>query len=134
MERDRNFIIKDNPFMPSDRSNYNRFQNSVKASFLCWLKDFTCEVCEFRNPTRSFHFHHVDPKKKKLNILGGLGKKNKVKLIKEVLKCVYVCENCHYKIHAQEGGLNGNYEIINRRRHSYISNLLGGTKRGKVGR
>ena len=87
MERDRNFLLKDNPYKSkTNRSNYNRFQNSVKASFLCWLKDYTCEVCSFRNPTRSFNFHHFDPSKKKLTVLGALGKKNKVKLIKEVLK------------------------------------------------
>jgi hypothetical protein len=133
-ERDTNFILKNSPYKQGEqKKEYNQYANSTRASFLCWLKEYTCEMCNFKNETRSFNFHHVDSSKKKMNVLGSVGRKNKVKIIKEVLKCVYVCENCHYKIHAQEGGLDGQYEIINRRRYSYISNLLGGTKRSRVG-
>ena len=57
----------------------------------------------------------------------------KMKLVKEVFKCVDVCENCHYKIHSEEGGINGQYVIINRRRHSYIQNLLGSANRSSMG-
>jgi hypothetical protein len=133
-EKDANFILKSNPFKASDdKQSYNKYSNITRASFLCWLKKYTCEVCGFKNDTRSFNFHHVDPSKKKFNVLGSLGGKNKVKIIKEILKCVYVCENCHYKIHSQEGGLDEHYKIINRRRYSYIQNLLGSSRRGKVG-
>tara|TARA_B100000029_G_scaffold479166_1_gene525980 strand:- start:287 stop:694 length:408 start_codon:yes stop_codon:yes gene_type:complete len=121
-----------NPFK-SQSKNYKKFNNNVRRSFICWLKDFTCEVCKFKNETKTFHFHHVDPKRKKGRVIPMATGKNRIKLFKEIFKCVYVCENCHYKIHAEEGGLNGQYEIINRWRHSYISDLLGGPNGGTMG-
>ena len=47
------------------------------------------------------------------------------KYFKEILKCVYVCENCHYQRHADMGDVNEDFTTINRRRHTYIQNLLG---------
>lgn len=133
-ERDTNFILKSSPYSQvENKKEYNQYANATRGSFLCWLKAFTCELCKFKNETRAFNFHHVDPSRKKMNVLGSMGCKNKVKVLKEILKCVYLCENCHYKIHAQEGGLDVKYEIINRRRYTYISNLLGSTKRGRMG-
>lgn len=138
MEKDGHTLMGENGVNPykstgADRKNYLKFNNNIRRSFLCWLKDFTCETCNFYNPTKTLHFHHVYPKKKQGSIMTMVGGKNKMKLFKEIFKCVYVCENCHYKIHSEEGGIDGHYEIINRRRHSYIQNLLGSSNRSSMG-
>lgn len=115
-----------NPFdRVKEGSRYHRFQMDISISFLCWLKEYTCEGCGIVNPERSLHFHHIDPKLKVFSISSKASMKNKIELFKEVMKCAYLCEYCHYKYHSYLGDANGNFEIIDRRRRAYIHNMLG---------
>jgi hypothetical protein len=110
------------------RKKYDKYYHKVRSSVYPWLFEYTCQDCGLVNATRSFHFHHLDPTKKQFNILGGdggAGRKDKLKIFKEIFKCVYVCENCHYQRHADMGDLDEDFKAINRRRHTYIQNLLG---------
>jgi 5-methylcytosine-specific restriction endonuclease McrA len=125
--RQMNVVVqKANPYpRKHNRQAYERYFHKVRAGFFAWLFDFTCQDCGLRNETRSLHFHHVVPSDKELAIIQNSGMKDKIKLFKEILKCVYVCENCHYQRHADMGDLDEDFKTINRRRHTYIQNLLG---------
>ena len=109
----------------TDKRAYDAYYYKIKAGFYAWLFAFTCQDCGLVNETRTFNFHHVIPENKELTILMNTGMKDKIKLFKEILKCVYVCENCHYQRHADMGDLDEDFTAINRRRHTYIQNLLG---------
>ena len=126
MKQMNNMLHKTNPYkQKTDRKAYDRYFHKVRAGFFAWLFDFTCQDCGLRNETRSLNFHHVIPEDKELTIIQNAGIQDKIKLFKEILKCVYVCENCHYQRHADMGDLDEDFTTINRRRHTYIQNLLG---------
>ena len=79
-----------------DANAYQKYRREVRKSFLAWLFCYTCQDCGLVNTTRALHFHHLNPKDKLFNILqGGACEPDKFKLFTEILKCVYVCENCH---------------------------------------
>lgn len=61
-----------------------------------WKKTLKCSKCE-ENDYCCLEFHHVDPSKK-----DGLITKlrfSKIKLEKELQKCIILCSNCHRKEH-----------------------------------
>jgi 5-methylcytosine-specific restriction endonuclease McrA len=117
-----------NPHRQDTRNNkraYDAYLYKVRAGFYAWLFKFTCQDCGLINETRTLNFHHVLPEDKEFTILMNTGKADKIKMFKEIFKCVYICENCHYQRHADMGDLDEDFTAINRRRHTYIQNLLG---------
>ena len=131
MKQMNTVIQQSNPYQSSDRSDlgpYSKYHHKVRTSFLAWLFNFTCQECGLTNNERTFCFHHVIPEDKKFNITRQAGHKDKLSLFKELLKCVYLCENCHAQTHADMGDLDEDFKAINRRRHTYIQNLLGCTE------
>ena len=130
MKQVNTILYKKNPNIQrkgrSDANAYQKYRREVRKSFLAWLFCYTCQDCGLVNDTRALHFHHLNPANKLFNILqGGACESDKHKLVKEILKCVYICENCHYQRHANIGDVNEDFTTINRRRHTYIQNLLG---------
>ena len=119
-------LLKSNPHnSKTNRKGYDKYFHKVRAGFYAWLFNFTCQDCGLMNDTRSLNFHHVIPEDKELTVIQNAGIQDKIKLFKEILKCVYICENCHYQRHADMGDLDEDFTAINRRRHTYIQNLLG---------
>ena len=121
-------LISTNPFKQRtklEKKKYDAYLYKIRAGFYSWLFDFTCQDCGLRNETRTLHFHHVIPATKEIDIQRSTGWKIKIKTFKEILKCVYICENCHYQRHADMGDTDEDFTAINRRRHTYIQNLLG---------
>jgi len=62
-------------------------------------KGGSCQICGYNKCVRSLQFHHVNPMEKDYTISG----KTKAfdKMVKEVDKCILVCNNCHGEIHEQ---------------------------------
>ena len=124
------YLLSDNIHShKTEKIKYDRYRRVSNAGFLGWLHNFTCKDCNFKNDTKLFEFHHRDPKQKLFTVLGGgLGKHTvevRVEYLKEVLKCDYLCPLCHYKRHSNLGDVDEDFKAINRRRHSYIQNVLG---------
>tara|TARA_R100000808_G_scaffold1812_1_gene7718 strand:- start:1480 stop:1932 length:453 start_codon:yes stop_codon:yes gene_type:complete len=111
-----------------EKNNYDSYRYKIRAGFYAWLFNFTCQDCGLKNDTRTLNFHHVNPEEKEIGVLMSTNSMDKIKVFKEILKCVYVCENCHYQRHAEMGDLDEDFKAINRRRHTYIQNLLGCTE------
>ena len=59
-----------------------------------------CELCGYNKSLSALTFHHVNSNEKEFTI----GGKNysKEKMIKEVDKCILVCQNCHCEIHEND--------------------------------
>ena len=126
MKQMNTVLLKSNPHnSKTNRKGYDKYFHKVRAGFYAWLFNFTCQDCGLMNDTRSLNFHHVIPEDKELTVIQNAGIQDKIKLFKEILKCVYICENCHYQRHADMGDLDEDFTAINRRRHTYIQNLLG---------
>lgn len=81
-------------------AEHRRVKNRAKQ-IRQWLDDYKsilkCEDCGENHPA-TLHFHHMDPKKKELDIsrIPGYGWGIK-KIMKEIKKCKIWCANCHAK-------------------------------------
>lgn len=84
-------------------------------------KGGSCSICGYSRCASSLVFHHVDSSEKDFNI----GKKGETRswnrVVKELDKCVLVCQNCHGEIHS---GLIKKDDIKNETLHSKTHNIL----------
>lgn len=62
-------------------------------------KQYGCSFCGEQEPC-CLDFHHKNPKEKHDNVSLYVSRKNLIKIISEINKCIVVCSNCHRKIHA----------------------------------
>jgi hypothetical protein len=120
-------LNKNNPYSSKDnRREYFGHYLSVQSFVLAWSRKLTCEHCSSENLQRSLHFHHVDPKTKSLDV-GGTQHAFPRRL-RESLKCLYLCEDCHYQEHIKLGNFNDYFNFISRRGRNTLQSLLGGTE------
>ena len=112
---------------------YDKYRRKVVSGFISWLFEYECQDCGEENPTKPLDCHHLDPttKVESVSQLVKCGKYKKALL--ELLKCAYLCNVCHYKRHANLGDLDEDFTTINRRRHTYLQNLLGLSDSSTVG-
>jgi hypothetical protein len=112
---------------------YNQYRRKVVSGFIAWLFEYTCQDCNEVNPTKILDCHHIDPTTKIDTVSQIVKGGNYKKALQELLKCAYLCNVCHYKRHANLGDLDEDFQIINRRRHTYLQNLLGLSDSSTVG-
>ena len=114
----------------NDKSRYRR---KVVSGFIGWLFEYRCQDCGEENPTKTLDCHHIDPTAK-IDGVSQIVKGGKYQqALEEMLKCAYLCHVCHYKRHANLGDLDEDFTAINRRRHTYLQNLLGVSDAGTMG-
>ena len=126
------FLLSKNPFETRKKKGYDAYRYHIRMYILVLLRNFTCEHCNKIDLKRSLHFHHVNPETKRFRI-SRIGSHSLIKGLKESLKCRYLCDECHYQEHLKMGDYYGYFEIIDRWRHPYLQNLLGGTDSGSLG-
>jgi hypothetical protein len=124
MYSDKKRLNADNPYK-RQAIEYMKYYRKVARSFFGSLFNYSCQTCGFKNETRMLNFHHRDPSKKEFVIK--IDMKDKKRLFTELLKCDYLCENCHYEVHAKMGDLDEEFKAIVGRRHTHVQNLLGCT-------
>lgn len=57
-----------------------------------------CVMCEYKLCLRALELHHVDPRKKSFNVSMCVLRYKWETLVKELLKCVLVCNRCHAEL------------------------------------
>ena len=88
-----------------------RFRERNKEKVSQQKKDFqlmvhnyfngSCYICKTKDDCAAmFHCHHVDSTKKKYQICHLALRKWDTVILPELKKCVYLCANCHIKLHA----------------------------------
>jgi hypothetical protein len=67
------------------------------------LKLNGCSICGYNSCNSALTFHHVDKEEKKYNLTMTViaGQTNET-IIRELNKCVLLCENCHRELHEKE--------------------------------
>ena len=121
-------LMRDCPYKQKhQKKQYDAYRYKAYAGFYSWLFDYTCQDCGLKNETKTLHFHHIDPTTKSFGVMTVVKLKNQIRVFEEILKCVYLCENCHYQRHADMGDVDEEFQTINRRRHTMLQNLLGCT-------
>jgi len=69
------------------------------------LKINGCAICGYNTCDRSLCFHHVDSKNKHFNLnITGMRMSDK-SIIKELNKCILLCNNCHGELHYKLQGM-----------------------------
>ena len=77
--------------------------NTLKRSrkkFLLRLLGGGCQICGYQRCDASLAFHHVDPSEKETSLSSTKLQKALSTVLREMAKCVLVCNNCHGEIHA----------------------------------
>lgn len=83
----------------SRHERYLRAREKIYAIISAFRKG-GCQACDEKDEA-CLAAHHLDPTKKEVTITqlcAGYGSQAKVKA--ELRKCVCLCHNCHYKLHA----------------------------------
>jgi hypothetical protein len=57
-----------------------------------------CAICGYDRNARALHFHHLDPKTKRLGLSGQGVTYSLAMLRAEAQKCVLLCSNCHAEV------------------------------------
>lgn len=63
-----------------------------------WKQQLRCVVCE-EDDDWCLEFHHLDPTVKEKSITTMMGSYTLSCILREALKCLVVCANCHRKVH-----------------------------------
>jgi len=76
-------------------------RKKLLAKYRKWKSDIGCKCCPEVEGI-CLELHHLDPNKKEINpsdmLKNGWSWK---KIMKEAVKCIVLCSNCHKKVHAK---------------------------------
>lgn len=103
-----------------DRAHFLKYQTRRRHKVLdqlCAIRvERGCQRCGENHPA-CLSFHHRDEKTKKFNISQEAVRRNRSLeyLQDEIAKCDVLCENCHRKLHSEEG--SGPFGGVNRDRN-----------------
>lgn len=73
-----------------------------------------CVCCGYKKCNDSLALHHLDPEKKELSFSKIIANpKTWDKIVEELRKCILVCHNCHFEIHANVRDIPEVYSVFN---------------------
>ena len=83
-------------------SKVNKNKKENREWFKAYKSDLVCKICKENRPA-TLDFHHVNPCKSntKVHQLVSDGH-TKIRIVKEINKCVVLCSNCHRIHHEKE--------------------------------
>lgn len=81
-------------------SSSRRYIN-VKSRFVKYMGG-CCSRCNKEYPLSSYSFHHTEPEHKDFTISKTMTSVSFNKMLKELDKCILVCQNCHVEIHHEK--------------------------------
>jgi len=71
-------------------------QAFLDATGMSWM----CSMCGYREYPEAIEFHHTDPTTKDTIVSKLIIRKDTEVFMREALKCILVCSNCHKHIHS----------------------------------
>lgn len=88
---------------PGYFGKYLRRRRDRQRAYFSGIKaQLGCAHCGEHDPV-CLEFHHMDPRRKKLNISAQIAKGCAIEHVeREVKKCIVLCSNCHRKFHARD--------------------------------
>ena len=70
-----------------------------RKNFLLDVKGSKCQICSYSFCKEALEFHHLDPTKKEFTISNTKATRTLEEDLKEIEKCILVCNRCHREIH-----------------------------------
>jgi len=83
------------------RQQYKKNYQRKKLRWVNFMKQYSCSRCGF-DDYRVLQWHHIDPSTKTMTIGAQARIGNWDSVMEEVKKCICVCANCHFILHAEE--------------------------------
>lgn len=74
--------------------------DSLHFSFIKYKERIGCFSCRYKKYGGSLDYHHIDSNTKERRITAIQWWNETPSHLEEVSKCILVCKNCHYEIHA----------------------------------
>jgi hypothetical protein len=72
----------------------------IKKLRLIELAGGACSICGYNKNITAFHFHHLDPSKKSIQLHArAISKNGWDTVIQEFENCILLCANCHAEMH-----------------------------------
>ena len=94
-------ILRERQYKEENREKILLIKKQRGREFRQWFYDYKktlcCLYCGYNNNYKKLHFHHPDDNKEFKVSSGNLN--NKKKIIKEIKKCITLCNWCHSKLH-----------------------------------
>jgi len=82
----------------------NKKYHRERKKLLHELKINGCSICGYNTYDSCLEFHHVNPKDKSFSLKAETMSHPPDKIVNEIHKCILLCKNCHFEIHAEERG------------------------------
>jgi hypothetical protein len=82
------------------KSSFKGDLRKAAKSFLILPAECCCQSCGYDVWIGNLTFHHQDESTKKFNISEKLTVYSLRTLVKEAVKCILICHNCHGEVHA----------------------------------
>ncbi len=99
MHNTKNLMVSEKERQRRDKSGSNviEYRREAKRTCVAYCGG-KCEICEYNKCMSALVFHHLDPNGKDFGLSGkSIAWKN---IKPELDKCVMLCSNCHFEIHA----------------------------------
>lgn len=77
-------------------SDVQRWRRNIKQRLVNCFGD-ACAICKLKYDFPVYDFHHVDPLQKDFGLTARIRAWDTI--IREAVKCVLLCSNCHRKVH-----------------------------------
>jgi len=82
----------------------NKKYHAERKKLIHNLKINGCSICGYNTYDSCLEFHHINPQDKSFNLKAENMSHPSDKIINEFYKCILLCKNCHFEIHAKERG------------------------------
>jgi hypothetical protein len=72
----------------------------IRKLHLVELSGGACAICGYNKNITAFHFHHLDPSKKRFRMDSqAISNRSWQSILEEFEKCILLCGNCHAELH-----------------------------------
>ena len=78
-----------------------KYNEKLKNWFQEYKKTLKCSICGFNHPA-TLDFHHLKDKEIDISTAIAIGRYGRVRILKEIEKCIVLCSNCHRIHHYEE--------------------------------
>lgn len=109
-------LCSDSCRIDSLNKSHKKSKETRRDLFLAHKESIGCLYCGYNKYGGSLDYHHIDSNNKDSRIKASDFKSKNSRYLNEISKCILLCKNCHYELHAkllEKLKLENNKEIQN---------------------
>lgn len=98
--KSRRYCFECSPSGISRASNITGIRRAMKRKAVKIMGE-KCSICGYSKCISALEFHHINSEEKEIGLSSGFFKSWQ-DYLKELMKCILVCSNCHKEIHYKQ--------------------------------